>query len=139
MSAEAFLDTNVLVYAFDRSDPARHEAARRLVGELIDSRRAVVSVQVLKEFYVVSTRKVAAPLSHDEAVRVVEDLARLTVVEDSLALLARALELAGRNRISLWDASIVAAAAAAGCGALYSEDLAAGATLGGVRVVNPFA
>lgn len=138
MSGRAFLDTNILVYAFDRSDEVRHRQASALVEKLIDQRAACVSTQILKEFYVVTTRKIADPLTHEEACAILDDFSMLTVVEETLPLLRRALRLCGRFQLSLWDASIVAAAAWSGCDRLYTEDLQAGQVIDGVEIVNPF-
>jgi predicted nucleic acid-binding protein len=138
MANRAFIDTNVLVYAFDRSDDVRQKKASKLVGDLLDQRAACLSTQVLKEFYVVTTRKIAAPLTHDEASAIIDELFALEVVEERLPLLRKALELCGRAQLSLWDATILAAAAWAGCDRLFTEDLQAGQVIDGVKIVNPF-
>lgn len=138
MAELAFLDANVIVYAMDRSDPTRQRTAAALVGALLEDRRAIISVQVLREFYVIATRKIAAPLTHAAAREVIEDLRALTVVDESSALLADALDILEEARLSLWDALIVAAAARAGCTVLYSEDMAHGQVIRGVRIHNPF-
>jgi predicted nucleic acid-binding protein len=138
MTDRVFLDTNVLVYAFDRSDPARHDTAAALLTGLLADRSACVSTQVLKELYVVATRKVAAPLSHEAARAIIEDLSQVTVVEETVALLTLALDLVKRLRWSLWDAAILAAARIAGCSRLLTEDLQHGRVVDGVRVENPF-
>jgi predicted nucleic acid-binding protein len=139
MASSAFLDTNVLVYAFDRSDEVRQKSASALVGELLDQHAACVSTQVVKELYVVTTRKIAEPLTHAEARAIIDELSVLTVVDETLPLLGKALDLCGRFQLSLWDACIVAAAAWAGCDRLYTEDLQDGQVIDGVRIVNPFA
>jgi predicted nucleic acid-binding protein len=101
-------------------------------------RSAVVSLQVLREFYVVVTRTIEAPLSHEEASEIVRDLARLPLVEEGYGLLDRALDLVGEHHLSLWDAMVVVAAEAARCEVLYSEDLSHGQVIRGVRIENPF-
>jgi predicted nucleic acid-binding protein len=140
MSArDDFLDTNILVYAFDASDPVRQSTASRVLGAAINSRNGVVSIQVLKEFHQVVTRKLASPLPMAEARVVVRDLATtLRVVDDSLEVLRDALRLCEAERISLWDAFVAAAAALAGCKRILTEDLSHDRVLLGVRVVNPF-
>jgi len=138
MPGKVFLDTNVLVYAFDRSDPARHAAARNLVATLLDERRGVLSVQVLKEFYVVATRRAAEPADHATACRIINELRTFDVVEEGLAELDTALLLVAKYRISLWDALIVAAARSGGCTEICTEDLQDGQTIEGVTVRNPF-
>jgi predicted nucleic acid-binding protein len=135
----AFLDTNVLVYAFDASAGYRHEVARTLLEAAFSSSRGHwVSVQVLREFYVVVTRKVATPLSQDEAEDIVRDPCFLPVVEETADIVMAGLAIHRRHGLSPWDGLIVAAAAAVGCETLLSEDLNHGQVIEGVRVVNPF-
>jgi predicted nucleic acid-binding protein len=136
MSDRAFVDTNVLVYLFDRDAPDKRARARRLLAEL--GGRAVVSTQVLQEFFVSVTRKLARPLPEDEAEAAVRDLAGLDVVELDVALVLQAITLARRQRLSLWDSLIVGAALARGCEVLFSEDLQHGRRLGALRIENPF-
>lgn len=132
----AFLDTNVLVYAFDGRDERKRSRAIALIGS---GPRFVVSAQVLGEFFVTVTRKLATPLSEADAAAAVERLTQLTVVPTDARLVAAAIETSKTHRISYWDALIVEAATVAGCDVLLTEDLAAGATLRGVRIENPFA
>jgi len=138
MTAPSFIDTNILVYAFADTGDDRHAKARLLVEELLDGQNASLSVQILREFYTVATRKVRKPLSHAQAVATIEDLClACRVVDDTLPQLNRAMEFAESHGLSIWDASIAAAAEAAGCGVLFTEDLAHGAMTGNVRVTNP--
>jgi len=74
MSDKQFVDTNVLVYAYDVSAGAKHERARALLEEFWESGAGCLSIQVLQEFYVNVTRKVAHPLDSDTALQVVTDL-----------------------------------------------------------------
>jgi predicted nucleic acid-binding protein len=134
-----FVDTNVLVYAFDRSNSPKKRVAQRLMNELIDEDRLRVSTQVLQELFVTLTRKVRGPCSSDEALAVLEDLAAwpLTVVD--YAAVRAAVELADQAKISFWDALVVVAAARSGAAVLYTEDLNNGQEILGVRISNPFA
>ena len=136
MSRLAFFDTNVLIYADDTSSPAKRKRAIALVAEHLRRGSAVVSLQVLQEYYVAATRKLG--LLPDTAQRKVQILAGCRVVRFEVSDVIAAIELHRLNRISFWDALIVHAARSAGAAVLYSEDLQAGATLGGIRVVNPF-
>lgn len=138
MSGSAFVDTNVLIHAHDRSDPVRQRIAADLIAGLLHRREMVTSLQVMREFYVISTRKIAEPLAHEEAVAVLRDLRVVRVFEETLESLAVALEIVAAHGLSLWDALIVASAAAAGCGVLHSEDLSHGQVVRGVRISNPF-
>jgi predicted nucleic acid-binding protein len=130
-----FADTNVWVYAFDRADPSkRRKAAAALAAEPV-----VVSTQVMSEFFVVVTRKLAKPLSTSDAHAVVREMARLQVVSIDAALVDAAIEGAEAWGISYWDALIVRAAEAAGCDRILSEDLEHGQRLGSIVVRDPFA
>lgn len=135
----SFVDTNVLVYAEDKDDERRHPIARDLVVDLWRSREGVISVQVLQEFFVTVTRKIARPLSLAKADEIVEEYLRWRVVENTGALLTAAIGLAQRSSVSFWDAMIIQAAIDAGCDRLYSEDLNDGQRFGSVTVHNPFA
>lgn len=138
MPGRAFLDTNILVYAFDRSEPAKQARAAALVNDLMDADLAVLSVQVLKEFFVVATRKIATPLAYHDAREIIDDLSVMFVVDDTLPLLRKALAIHDAHGLSLWDATVIAAASAAGCARLYSEDMSHGQEIHGVVITNPF-
>lgn len=138
MSDSAFVDTNVVVYAFDDDEPARQQRAREVLSAPADV-MLVLSTQVLAEFYMTVTRKLARPLDAATASQAVAELAELPVVSTDADLVLAAVDLAQQHRLSLWDALIVQAASAAGCATLLTEDLAAGAVLAGVRIENPFA
>jgi predicted nucleic acid-binding protein len=138
MSARSFLDTNVVVYAFDLSSDDGAKRARA-IEVLASEERLVVSTQVLLETYVTLTRKVVPPLPEDLARLVVGQLSRLQVVGADTATVAAAIDLALEHQLSLWDAMVVVAASSAGCDRLLTEDLAAGSTLLGVAIENPFA
>ena len=141
MSAEVareFVDTNVFVYAFDRSSGEKGEKARVLVRELWERERGCLSLQVLQELYVTLTRKVGRPLSPEAASRLVEDLSAWPCHEPSRVDLLDAIALARKSKVSLWDALILQSARRSGCDVLWSEDLNAGQKLAGVVVRNPF-
>ncbi|MGA2144809.1 MAG: PIN domain-containing protein [Bryobacteraceae bacterium] len=142
MTAEkgpAFVDANVLVYAFDRSGSPKQRVAQQLIGDLMDGERLRMSTQVLQELFVTLTRKVSRPCSTNEALAVVEDLAAwpLTVVD--YAAIRAAIGVADADKLSFWDALVVVAAARAGAAVLYTEDLNDGQEILGVRIRNPFA
>ncbi|MGK7297515.1 MAG: PIN domain-containing protein [Candidatus Wenzhouxiangella sp. M2_3B_020] len=137
MSADAFLDTNVLVYAV-ASDPG--EAHKRLMAlDLIEREAFALSAQVLQEFFVTVTRKLAVPLSSVQAMEWIEQWEAFPCVAIDAALVKIAAEISERYRISYRDAAVIAAAGRAGAATLYSEDLNDGQVYDGVRVVNPFA
>ena len=132
----AFVDTNVLVYAIDTNSPSKRARAQSLLAEIAGS--IVISTQVLLEFYVTATRKLAKPLSPEDAERRVHELCGTEVVEVTVPLVRTAVTLAREHRLSLWDALIVESARARGCRRLFSEDLQHGREFGIVRVENPF-
>lgn len=142
MSDEAsrvFVDTNVLVYAYDASAGEKAARAAALVLELWENGGACLSVQVLQEFFVTITRKVPRPLEPRRAAQVVEDLARWRVHAPGPGDVLEAIEVHLQSRISLWDALIVRSALQLGCREILSEDLAPGEVHPGVKVRNPFA
>lgn len=132
-----FIDTNILVYAIC---PGSHERAKaEKARDILRRDDLALSVQVLQEFYVQATRPTRAqPLSHAEATALMNLWLRFSVVELSVSLMQEALRLKDRYQTSYWDAAILAAAGAAGCTELLSEDLKPGQSYDAVRVVNPF-
>jgi predicted nucleic acid-binding protein len=133
-----FLDTNVLVYAFD-ADARKRAIARGLIERALDTHDGVISSQVVQEFLNVATRKFARPMSNDEAVRYFDQvLEPLCAVWPDAELLRHALSLRARFQFGLYDSLIVAAALRAGCTTLYSEDLQRGQRIDSVTVVDPF-
>jgi|PersoiStandDraft_1058852.scaffolds.fasta_scaffold25071_1 predicted nucleic acid-binding protein len=139
MSVRTFFDTNVLVYAFDRDAPEKRRTAMRRLKEHGESGTLVISTQVLSEFYVSVTRKLARPLSEDDAAEVLEQLSTFPVVVTDVPLVLRSVALARRAKLSYWDAMILQAAVEARCAELLSEDFQAGAILENVRIRNPYA
>jgi predicted nucleic acid-binding protein len=136
MNGLAFFDTNVLLYADDASSPSKQERAITLFTDCLRQGTAVVSLQVLQEYFAAATRKLM--IDPEMAQRKVEILARSRVIRFEPGDVIAAIELHRLTRVSFWDALIVHAARCAGASVLYSEDFQAGAVLAGVRVVNPF-
>ena len=132
-----FVDTNVLVYA---ANTAPREAAKSAVARsLLGSDDLALSVQVLQEFYVQATRATRPnPMTHDQAVALVEAWLRFPTQDMTPSLMQAALATKARFRISYWDAAIVEAARVLGCRVVLSEDLNDGQDFDGVRVENPF-
>ena len=137
MSATAFLDTNVLIYAAltEPKDREKKLAARKLLAR----NDAGLSVQVLQEFYVQATRPTRQNrLSHGEASGLIEAWTRFEVQPMTLDVLMAALDIERRHGLSYWDSAIVAAALALDCRELYTGDMQHGLVIGGLRLVNPF-
>ncbi len=138
MTARSFADTNVWVYAVDGSDPAKQTQARAILEPTPD-KDIVVSAQVLGEFYVVVTGKLARNVPEPDASAMVQRMASLPVVVIDAALVSAAIAGSRAWHVAYWDALIIAAAETAGCRLLFSEDLTDGRTYGSVTVENPFA
>ena len=136
-AAGEFVDANILVYALDRSAHAKQAAAARLLERLWESGSGCLSVQVLQEFFVITTRKIARPLSIDEATDRVREFAAWRVFAPTAGDVIAAIALHKQARISFWDAMIVHAAAESTCDLLWTEDLNEHQTLRGVRIRNP--
>ena len=137
MPDKYFVDTNILIYAHDRTTGVKHERARVLIEKLWTSGQGVLSTQVLQELCVNLRRKVARPLGVDEIRRLVNDYMSWEVVVNSAEAVIQALEIEMRYKTSFWDALILQAAEQSGAAILYSEDLAPKQSYGTVRVVNP--
>ena len=141
MTAEkplGFVDTNVLVYAFDKSSSPKKLVAQRLMNELMEEDRMRVSTQVLQELYVTLTTKVSRRCSSEEALAVLEDLTAWPLMVVDYAAIRAAIDLTDRTKLSFWDALVVVAAARTGASVLFTEDLNHGQEILGVRISNPF-
>jgi predicted nucleic acid-binding protein len=132
-----FVDTNILIYAHDRSTGLKHERARQLIEHLWTTGQGVLSTQVLQELCVNLRRKVARPLSVDEIKQLVQDYLSWEIVVNTPASVVQALEIEVRYKTSFWDALVLQAAESCGAAVLYSEDLATGQKYGTVQVTNP--
>ncbi len=138
MTELVFVDTNVLVYSRDASEPKKQPAATAWRKELWRRNSGRLSVQVLSELYVTVTRKLVPGMTRDAAQAEIRDLAHWKPVSMSPHLLDAAFAAEKEHQLSFWDALIVAAAQEAGCRYLLSEDFNAGQDYGGVVAVNPF-
>lgn len=136
-AGKVFLDTNLLVYALDREEESKRSRSKQVLAEVGHARCGVISTQVMQELFSTCIRKLKlAPL---EAKGVVQRARAFEVVQVSPVIIESAMDCVVLQQISIWDALIVAAAAAAGCRTLYTEDLQPGTTILGVRVENPLA
>jgi predicted nucleic acid-binding protein len=138
MSDKMFVDTNVLIYAHDVDADKKYDIAKKVLRELWSQRTGVLSMQVLQEFYVNVTRKIASPLSK-EAARLVVNSYAIWCMETTPAEILAAFRIEDESRIGFWDALIVASAAKSGAARILSEDLNARQTIAGMLIENPFA
>jgi predicted nucleic acid-binding protein len=138
MNDRTFVDTNVLTYAHDVDAQGKRDIARNILQELWQSRTGVLSVQVLQEFYVNITRKIATPLPKEVA-RLVVSSYSIWCIDTTAAEVSAAFRIEDESRISFWDALIVASAAKCGATRILSEDLNPAQTIASIRIENPFA
>jgi len=133
-----FLDTNILVYAFDRSAGRKHHLAVQLVEECWENENGCLSIQVLQEFYVGITLKIATPLDHQTARQIVADLAQWRLHTPEANDLLQASDCQQTYMLSFWDAMVLQSAVRMGCRQLLTEDLNHGQIYSEVQVINPF-
>ena len=139
MSAKFFVDTNILVYAYDRSEPRKQHQALALMDALVTGGLGAISVQVLSEFFVVVTRKLPEPLSVSEAYDRIEQFLRFWPVCNLTGMVALEAARGVRDhQLSFWDAQIWAAARLNQIHIVLSEDFNSGQVIEGVRFINPF-
>lgn len=138
MSAgKTFVDSNILIYAFDVDSGVRHDRAKHVLKELWNEKSGAVSMQVLQEFYNIVTRKIASPLPRAMARRIVRQYARWCVPTGP-ADIEVAFSLEDAAQISFWDALMVAAAVKAGAKKILTEDLNHGQKIAGILIEDPF-
>lgn len=139
MNVKSFLDTNVIVYAFDQSFPEKAKIARRLITDGAADKQAIISYQVVQEFINVALRGFRlAIVKSDLESFVLTALFPMMAISSSPSLVIEALRLHGENQLSWYDALIIAAALQGGCKVLYSEDIQHGRRFGDLVVQNPF-
>jgi predicted nucleic acid-binding protein len=137
MPAAEFLDTNVLVYAYDTSDPVKQRVAKDLVRRAVAG-EFVISAQVLGEFAATLLHKVSPPVAADDLIVALDALAAIKLVSPDADVIRRAVQAGASYGLHFYDGMIVAAAERAGCQQIWSEDFNAGQKYFGVTVRNPF-
>lgn len=137
MKERSFLDTNILIYTDDAADPRKQAIALQLLEAGWNSQNAVISTQVLQEYFSAATKKIGIPVT--DARRKVELLGRLDVVSITHSDILQSIDLHRLHALSFWDALIVQMAQQSGCRVLYSEDMHNGLQLGELKIINPFA
>jgi predicted nucleic acid-binding protein len=133
--ARSFIDAHILVYADDAFDPRKQQLALDLVVDLRTRQEAVLSTQVLQEYFITATRKLGLE-AHIARQRVTQ-FGRFELIQPTLDMLMAAMDLQQNHSLPFWDALIVQTASAARCRVLYSEAMQAGARIGDVLIVNP--
>jgi predicted nucleic acid-binding protein len=138
MSDKVFLDTNIIVYAHDRSSGDKHAVAREIMERLWESRKGVISVQILQEFFVCVTQKIAKPLVIKNARTILEYLSNWDVVVNDKYITLKAIDLQEKYRFSFWDSLVIQAAIQGQARILLSEDLPHGQAVKDLKILNPF-
>ena len=139
MNDRFFLDTNVFVYSFDQTAPAKARRAWQLIGTAVETRKGIVSCQVVQEFFNVALRRFAQPMAIADAEQYLFTVFRpLLAIHSSPALYGEGLRLSHQLRLSWYDSLIVAAAIEGHCRVLYSEDLQSGQRIADLEIKNPF-
>jgi predicted nucleic acid-binding protein len=133
-----FIDTNILVYRFDNDVPTKQKIARERYVSHVREGTALLSVQVLQEFYSCATRKLSRPMKTQDARAVVNELCVLPLVIMTPAILLAAIDKSTQLSLSFWDALIVQSAIAGGATTLLTEDMQHGQAIEGVTIENPF-
>lgn len=134
--SKVFIDTNVLIYSVDQAAPEKRARAIHLIQEHARLRTAVISTQVLQEFYSAATRKLGIqPLRAKQHLQDFQNFDVITITPD---MIEGAVDCCILNQVSFWDSLIVTAASIAGCKELLSEDLNHSQSIKGVKIRNPF-
>lgn len=133
-----FLDTNIIVYAYDISDKDKHVKAVEIIEGLWKSGIGIISTQVLQEFFVNVTGKIPSPLDVTSAKSIIKDLLTWDVVVNDGGSILNALDIHQRLKFSFWDSMILGAAIKGGAEVLLTEDFSNGQVFDGVTIRNPF-
>jgi predicted nucleic acid-binding protein len=133
-----FVDTNIIVYAYDSSAGAKHSRAAEMLKDLWNTGRGIISTQVLQEFFVTTTRKIKKPMAVPIARDIVRDFLKWkTIVVDGEVIL-EAIDIHTDQKYSFWDSVIIASALQGGATTLLSEDLSSSHEIKGLVIHNPF-
>jgi predicted nucleic acid-binding protein len=139
MSDRFFLDTNIFVYSFDRTAPAKAEKAGKLITKALETQKGVVSYQVVQEFFNVALKRFSHPMRVADAEQYLGTVFRpLLSVHSSASLYGEALRFQAKTGLSWFDSLIVSAALQANCDLVLTEDLQHGQRFGSLRIENPF-
>ncbi len=141
MKDSCFLDTNLVVYLFDKTDEVKHRKTKHLLQQLLPETELHISIQVINEFIVIASQKIKNPLSLKEILKRIDFLSGVMNINTlHLTTCSKALELKGKYACSYWDSLIMASALESNCSVLYTEDLQHGQVIEKkLKIINPFA
>jgi predicted nucleic acid-binding protein len=134
--SKVFIDTNIFVYTLDNDEREKQKKAREILKRVVEGHQAIVSTQVIQEFYVVASTKLKADRTLVK--NIVHNFRNMEIVNNDLELIEQAIDISLVSQLSFWDSLIVAAAEKANCEFLFSEDMSSGGIYRGVTVLNPF-
>jgi predicted nucleic acid-binding protein len=138
MNADVFLDTNILIYAYDSEAGKKHQTAKDIVYGYWESGGALISTQVIQEFYVNVTHKIPSPLPKPIARSIIEQYRVWPVVGIGMDTILRSTEIQERYEFSFWDSLIVSAAEKGKAKYILTEDLPHDQLVAGIKIHNPF-
>jgi len=134
----SFLDTNIIVYAFDKKDPEKNQTARKLIESLLLDDNFFISSQVILEFINVAYKKIKPPMADDQLYKFTESFPDKKIILINKDIIQKAIRIRMETQYSIWDSLIISAALSSGCTILYSEDLSHGKIVDGLQICNPF-
>ncbi len=135
---KVFLDTNIIIYAYDATAGEKHRIARDILVDLWNSGRGLLSAQVLQEFFVTVTRKIQNPIGPELAGDIIDGFLKWDTVSITAESVADAIGIHLRYKYSFWDSMIVEASIRGGAALLLTEDFSGGQKIGDLRIKNPF-
>lgn len=138
MNDKVFVDTNIIIYCFDDADLDKKKTAVQVMESLWECSNGVLSLQVLKEFFVTVTKKLSPSMDFCEARSATIDLLSWNVFLETGDSFEKALEIVEKYKLSFWDANILSAAILSDCHQLFTEDMQHNQIIDGVKIVNPF-
>jgi len=139
MIDKVFLDTNILVYLFDKSEKEKQTSVKKLVEDHLPQTRMFVSIQVINEFINVTGKKISSPISPSKQKEIIEFINDIFIITPLiLNTTLSALEISQRYKFSFWDSLIISSALENKCSVLYSEDMQNGLSINNkIKIVNP--
>jgi len=135
---KTFIDTNIIIYAYDITAGKKHKIAGDILAELWMSNLGMISTQVLQEFFVNVVQKIPKPMNKQKAKEVVKDFLKWHVVVNTGDSIIEAIDISTEYGYSFWDSMIIEAALTGGASVLISEDFQDGQAINGITIKNPF-
>ena len=138
MNVKTFVDTNIVVYAHDRSSGGKYKISRDILRELWKKRNGILSTQVLQEFFHISTKKISDRISLSKVEESIKHLLAWKIVVNDGSNILQAIDIYKKYKYSFWDSLIIQAAISGKAEILLSENLQSGQIIESVKIINPF-